>query len=274
MKKYQDCKYPAFISYAHKDDQATGGWITQFHRAFIELLAGKIPRGIKTPNPAHMSGWNGPNHGQLIEQLSLNLADSHSLFIIVHDHYVTSEVCLQELKLFKKMFGDEGFRKRLFIIALTGNSIDTLEKKTEWQELVPKEQIWQGFFEVIDRNKPIPVITNNGDSIAPRFFNLLSPVVDALVEQIKAEIKTAPNQNPTQTIGIKTHPTPILAIAPTPKDLDEVGESFVKNLEGIPNIMINRITRDDLNDEDCQTKFQQADCVIQLFNSAPPYWQL
>ena len=30
MKSFSDCKYSAFISYAHADDQATDGWISQF----------------------------------------------------------------------------------------------------------------------------------------------------------------------------------------------------------------------------------------------------
>ena len=40
MKSFRECKYSAFISYAHADDEAHAGWITKFSEDLERILKG------------------------------------------------------------------------------------------------------------------------------------------------------------------------------------------------------------------------------------------
>jgi TIR domain len=167
MKPLQDCKYTAFISYAHADDVACFDWISQFHTELDRGLRAVL-RGVRLP-PLHLSGENGPVAGVLGEELERRVAESFAMIIVVHDNYAQSAWCLKELEYFKSLFGDEGFRNRLYIVALSESAMLGVAGGTAWKQLMPSnDQVWMPFFQSADRTRPIPIYTDRG-SVAASF---------------------------------------------------------------------------------------------------------
>jgi hypothetical protein len=156
MKPIADCEFTAFISYAHADDDLCAGWVTQFRNELDRGLRA-MTRGTRLP-PLHMSGENGPVAGVLSDELTKRIDASFAMLIVVADNYVQSSWCLKELAYFKTLFGEEGFRERLYIVALSESAIFKITSSVAWKELMPtNEQVWMPFFGDIERDKCIKV---------------------------------------------------------------------------------------------------------------------
>lgn len=209
MKSLKDCEYTAFISYAHADDTASIDWVSHFCRELHRVLpaVARIPR---LP-PLHQSGLNGPVAGVLGDELKANLAASFAMVIVVGEHYVHSEWCLRELAYFRELFGEQGFRQRLFIVAMSEPAALELAKKPEWRTLMPEgDQLWLGFFKDEDRRYPIEVYA--GDrmiAVSPRFTVPFRRLLEEFAQRLKADATQA-HRAP----AVATGPTPI-APAPT-----------------------------------------------------------
>jgi TIR domain len=167
MKPIADCEFTAFISYAHADDDLCLGWITQFRNELDRGLQAAM-RGTRLP-PLHMSGENGPVAGVLSDELVKRIEASFAMVIVVADNYVQSDWCLKELAYFKTLFGDQGFRERLYIVALSEAAIFKISASAAWRELMPSnEQVWLPFFDPVDRDKCINVYMGRS-VVAPEF---------------------------------------------------------------------------------------------------------
>jgi TIR domain len=167
MKPLKDCEYTAFISYAHADDTFCFGWITHFRKE-LERGLGAALRGIKLP-PMHLSGENGPVAGALSDELKERVAASFAMIIVVHDNYAQSDWCLRELEYFKALFGEQGLKERLYIVALSESAIGAVTGGRAWKELVPGgEQVWMPFFSEDDRNRAVEMYLGQG-IVAPAF---------------------------------------------------------------------------------------------------------
>ena len=167
MKPLKDCKFSAFISYAHADDVAWFDWVSHF-RYELDRGLGALLRGMRLP-PSHLSSDNGPVAGVLSDKLRQAVEDSFAMIIVVHDNYAQSEWCLRELEYFKSLFGEQGLRERLYVVALSESAILGVSGGTTWQQLLPGgEQVWMPFFDPADRNRPIDVYMGPG-LVAPAF---------------------------------------------------------------------------------------------------------
>lgn len=174
----QDCKFSAFISYAHADDAAWFHWVTQF-RDELERGLSALLRGVKLPR-THLSGENGPVSGVLGEELEQRIAESFAMVIVVHDNYAQSEWCLRELVYFHQLFGDEGLRERLYIVAMGESAMLAVSGGGVWQNLLPGgQQLWIPFFEEQDRNRPRDVY------LAP---GLVSPAFRKPFERLRSDL--------------------------------------------------------------------------------------
>jgi hypothetical protein len=174
----KDCEFSAFISYAHADDEAWFGWVTQFRNELERGLAALL-RGVKVPR-AHLSGNNGPVAGVLSDELKERIAASFAMIIVVHDNYAQSDWCLRELEYFHAMFGDEGLRERLYIVAMGESAMLAVSGGSTWQRLLPGgEQIWVPFFEEQDHNRPREVY------LAP---GLVSPAFRVPFERLRSHL--------------------------------------------------------------------------------------
>jgi hypothetical protein len=88
VKSLLDCKYSAFVSYAHADDEATDGWISQFSELLRTRLQNRLGRiGVKQLQQMHLSGRNGPVIGSLPDALLDNVANSYAMIIVVFNAY-------------------------------------------------------------------------------------------------------------------------------------------------------------------------------------------
>ena len=167
MKPLKDCKYSAFISYAHADDVAWFDWVSHFRYELDRGLSALL-RGLRLP-PSHLSSENGPVGGVLSEKLRQAVDDSFAMIIVVHDNYAQSEWCLRELEYFKNLFGEQGLRERLYVVALSESAMLGVSGGTAWQQLLPGgEQVWIPFFDPADRNRPIDIYMGPG-LVAPAF---------------------------------------------------------------------------------------------------------
>ncbi len=167
MKSLSDCEFTAFISYAHADDVAWFNWVSDF-RTELERGLGARLRGVRLPR-MHMSGDNGPVGGLLGEELKERIADSYAMIIVVHDNYAQSGWCLKELEYFQALFGEQGFRDRLYIVALSEPAMEQVTRSAAWSRLVPHaDQLWIPFYEAADPDRPVPIYLDKG-LVSPQF---------------------------------------------------------------------------------------------------------
>ncbi len=207
-KGINECEFSAFISFAHADDEAWGDWVRHFKNELYKALAARL-RGIRIP-PMHFSPLNGPARGILSEELLRRIDSSFCMIIVVHDGYITSDWCLKELEYFKTLFGDEGFRKRLYIVAMSETAIATLELKPEWKKLFPDpNQIWRKFYRRTAEAKDEPLrIYLDTQVIDDPFWQELKVVRDDLAKSIKSQPNTLapPPRSRNVLIGVTTDP--------------------------------------------------------------------
>jgi TIR domain len=201
MKPISECDYTAFISYAHADDDLCMGWITQFRNELDRGLSAKL-RGVRLP-PLHLSGDNGPVGGVLSDELIKRVDASFAMIIVVGDNYVQSTWCLKELAYFKRLFGDQGFRDRLYILALSQTAIFKITASPDWQALMPTdEQVWMPFFDPIERDKCLKVymspnvVSNEFGTLFERLRNDFADKVKETVDA-PAAAKASPAAAPT-----------------------------------------------------------------------------
>lgn len=158
MIALKDCEYTAFISYAHADDVYWAGWVHHFCAELERSLrSSAVLRGTRLPG-FHLSQENGPVAGGLSTELQERLAKSFAMIIVVHDNYAQSTWCLKELAYFKSLFGEQGLKDRLYILALSESAITAVAGGKEWQRLVADlELVWLPFFGDNDRVRPLDV---------------------------------------------------------------------------------------------------------------------
>ena len=183
MKPIKDCEFTAFISYAHADDAAWFDWITQFRNELERSLSAML-RGVRLPR-FHLSGENGPVAGVLSDELRERVDGSFAMIIVVHDNYAQSDWCLKELEYFKSLFGDEGFRQRLYIVAMSEAAMLNVSNGAAWKQLLPTdEQVWIPFFDSSDKNRPLDIYLAPG-LVAPAFRGPFERLRSDLAAKIK-----------------------------------------------------------------------------------------
>jgi len=157
QRLFSACNYSAFLSYATADDDAFANWITNFGEEFDLALKARV-LGVKVPR-SHLSERNGPVQGPLGEALRQNIAGSFAMLLFVHDAYVESTWCLEELKYFKELFGHSGFRDRLYIIAMSKGAIERLQRNSIWtSEFSGANQlIWMPFYQETSDDQPLEI---------------------------------------------------------------------------------------------------------------------
>ena len=190
-RAFSSYTHSAFLSYAHDDDEAWAGWITNFNTELNRMLPPRL-HGISVPN-AHLSSKNGPIAGPLNEELRKNVAASFAMILFVHDNYLSSEWCLHELEYFKELFGDDGFRERFFVIAMSEHAIKELTGRAQWKLVCPfDDQVWMPFFDDDDRNIPMEIYASNTRDkqviVANGFWRKFLRVREALANKIRATV--------------------------------------------------------------------------------------
>ena len=187
---FSDCRYSAFFSYAHADDTAWRRWVTHFCYEF-EMGLGAVLHGVTLPK-VHLSGKNGPINGPLNDALRRNIEDSFAMVVFVHDGYLHSQWCLQEIQHFRELFGDEGFRHRLFIVAMSRPAIEDLCRRPSWRELFPAgDQVWMPFFQPDDDERPLDVyaqIRRDNAIVSDAFWDKFEPLRRRLRDIIRAAL--------------------------------------------------------------------------------------
>jgi len=216
-KPFSAYRYSAFLSYAHYDDDAWAYWITNFGSELDLALVSRL-RGIKVP-PSHLSSKNGPIQGQLTEALRRNVEASYAMVLLVHDNYLDSEWCLQELKYFRSCYGEHGFRDRLYIIAMSEDAINRLTNHPTWHELFPfEDQIWMRFFQQEHRDRPVDIYATNDRQkrvvVASEFWGRFVEFREDLAKKIKSDVDAERHESsyPSSTTF------PVTTVSPVPED--------------------------------------------------------
>ncbi len=221
MKPLKDCEYTAFISYAHADDQAWFNWVTQFRNELERGLSAML-RGVRLPR-FHLSGENGPVAGQLSGELMERVAASFAMVIVVHDNYAQSDWCLKELAYFKSLFGEEGFRERLYIVAMSENAMLQVSGSPAWQALLPSDdQLWMPFFDPADKARPLDIYMGPG-LVAPAF----RMPFERLRSDFAAKLRQSATAPPAPPAPCAPPPEPVLPAARVPAAGGKVLLGFV-----------------------------------------------
>lgn len=200
IKMFGRYGYSAFISYATQDDSGRNSWVSCFADELNLALPGRVRglglRDVLVPD-AHLSGDKPLIAGSLSEQLRANVADSFSMFLFVHDNYNLSDWCLKELEYFKERFEAEGFRTRLYVIAMSAAAIDELTSRPSWKTLCPfEDQLWLRFFRNDAKDSPLEIYLAQGRNkrtvVASDFWDEFNPLLDDLARKIRDESRRAP----------------------------------------------------------------------------------
>ncbi len=185
IKKYTECTYSAFISYAHADDNANFRWISHFKKELQNKLNGELARIAGGPKPAHLSQENGPINGGLEDQLRARIEQSFALIVVAGNNYSGSEWCVEELEFFKRHFGDMGLQKRLYILALRSDVMDRVTTNPDWQRLALPHQVWLPCYD--EQNEAIRPYLDNG-ALASDFQKTVTKISKDLVVNIQESL--------------------------------------------------------------------------------------
>jgi hypothetical protein len=193
---FSECGYSAFLSYAQSDDSAWREWITNFKKEFDLALQGRV-LGVKVPS-SHLSARNGPIQGALGDGLRERIASSFAMVLFVHDGYVASPWCLLEVKYFKELFGDAGFRERLYIVAMSRPAMAALEQNAIWREdfAGPNELVWMPFYKDDEDNQEHPVdiytedVRQTSRVVSNAFWNRFVRLREDLALKIKRQVES------------------------------------------------------------------------------------
>ncbi len=156
LPAFKDCRHYAFISYSYDDDYLWNRWVTSFHRE-LQMSLGRI---LKANNALDLyrSEKNGAVSGDLATEIKQQIQLSYAMILFVHDDYVESGWCQLELDYFYELYGEEGMRKRLYIVAMSGVAMDKLIATPRWRALNANiELVWQPFFQEDKRDEPMEV---------------------------------------------------------------------------------------------------------------------
>ena len=186
-KWFKDCTYSAFISYAHADDRGWNDWVTCFSKELDMTLPTRL-RGFTVPK-VHLSGKNGPISGDLGDELRARIAASFAMILVVHDNYAESGWCQQELAYFKSLFGDEGFRERLYIVALSQSAMDQVMATDAWKALCGGANlVYMHFFQDDDPDMPIGIYSDKG-IVANAFWTPFVRLREDFAKKIKLNVE-------------------------------------------------------------------------------------
>ena len=186
----KDCRYGAFISYAHADDLSWNDFVTSFNRELELTLQARL-RGVKVPKN-HLSEKDGPLIGPLRGALHQRIEASFAMIVVVHDNYVDSPYCRDEIEHFHRVFGDAGLRSRLYIVAMSQNAMQRVEQLPHWRQLSPNDDlVWMPFFQPEDTEMPMDVYSDRG-IVASAFWKQFVKLREELVAKIKADAEQQP----------------------------------------------------------------------------------
>lgn len=246
MKGINGCKYSAFVSYAHDDDIAWGGWVTNFSTELQRLLHSSL-RNMKHAPDVHLSGRNGPISGKLESELRERINASFAMIIVVHDHYVQSKWCLDELAYFKELFKNDGYLDRLYILALSKPAMQTIKDNREWNDLLASpNQVWQPFYRETEVTVPLNMY-HEKNVRTDEFWVALKRLGDNLADKMKRSLNEPAVRNASNKILIGV-------VTPS---LDNEVNRLVQSVT-TPNALIRRLDRSELFTDfaafgDCQT---------------------
>lgn len=193
-RPFASYRYSAFISYATYDDADWNSFVSFFTNELDLSLSSRVRMSdIKVPS-AHLSGLRPVVAGRLSAKLRENVDASYAMFLFVHDHYLTSEWCLRELEYFKSLFGDDGFRERLYVIAMSQSAITELTSRQQWKDLCPfEDQVWVEFFRSDEPEEPLQIYAINTRSqnsfVVNPFWDLFVKVRKDLAEKIRSTVE-------------------------------------------------------------------------------------
>ncbi len=183
-----ELKHTVFMSYSHDDDEAWNWFVTNFNTELNRGLSARL-RDLDLPR-THFDMENGPINGPLDDALRKAIQGSFAMMLFVHDGYVASKWCLQEIKHFKSLFGEQGFMDRLFIVAMSKAAMQKLEAKPAWKELFPRgDLIWKPFFQQTDTDVPMDIYSQHSRGkeavVANDFWEKFVKVREALVKEFR-----------------------------------------------------------------------------------------
>lgn len=187
---FSECAYTTFCSHAAMDDRAWRGWITDFKKELEEGLNNRIHKH-RVPK-AFMSTDKPLVQGLLGDELKSAVRTSFAMFVFVHDGYLESQWCLRELEFFRDLFGDQGPRQRLYVIAMSEPAIQELKAKPEWRRCVPDDAVVVPFWDKDENVEPVKIYANDSRRIivSTDFWRRFVPVQESLVRKIKASISS------------------------------------------------------------------------------------
>jgi hypothetical protein len=233
MKQIGECRYSAFISYANADNNGWFGWVEDFQHALDKNLEVRARNKIPA---TYLSKHDPATSGSLSDTLKEKIASSFAMIIVISDGYVRSQYCMDELKYFREIFGEDGFRERLYLVVMQESAIKSIRQSAVWMRMCPNpDQVWLPFYQADDPDEPITPweSANREGALSPAFYERLKPMVKGLGEKLRksatdvdsigaARARTQFAASSKTQIGVTT-PDLANAVASLRRELDRTG---------------------------------------------------
>ena len=186
-------------------------------------------RGVPVPK-VHLSGKNGPVAGDLGDELRGRIADSFAMILVVHDNYAESGWCQQELAYFKSLFGDEGFRERLYIFALSQSAMEQVMATDAWKQLSPGANlVYMHFFQDDDPDMPIGIYSDKG-IVANAFWTPFVRLREDFAKKIKADCEAGSGRAPlAASVSASAAFAGTLTAKPAPPAIDDSVRIYIES---------------------------------------------
>lgn len=282
-RPFSECRFYAFFSYSVPDDQGWNQWVSCFKDELFYSLPSRL-RGIRLP-PIHLCGDGLLASGVLDQKLEENVRDSFALFLFVHANYLDSDYCLKELSYFKKHFGEQGFRDRLYVIAMSGEAITELVNRDSWKNLCPFDgQLWKPFFQAAKPNRPISIYSGDNDTaegkrrvVSNAFWEKFVDIREELADKIreaaarsKQSAAPAPPENPEIVrIYIESNERQESYWAPLADKVTKSWDQLVASEHVVPSLYV-RPTGLPMAEINSRPYLDDADGVVLLWDKKTP----
>jgi hypothetical protein len=256
----------AFFSYAGDDYDQFSDWIEIFRQMAQRQLSARL-RSVMKLETIESYRSNGAVSGDLQTVLEKKIAASSVMVIFVHDNYLRSDVCRQELQLFCGRFDATGPGERLFVICMSEKARDKLLAMPHWTATFDTSHpIYMDFFERDHVTRPVPTHQSAVDGTmlpGKAFMNQFAPFVEQAAACLTSplpnvEAKCPPSSaKPLWVIG--AHRDELAAsVADIRRRLDQTGDVRVDVLD------MSRLVEGDL------AQLDEADTFVLPFNHGAP----
>lgn len=239
-----------FFSFTQHDNAGQFDWIEGFTGSFQRTLSARLNGKLKLQVDSYVE--KPLVQGDLDAELAKKIKSASAMVIFVHDKYLESEDCANELRMFQDSFGVAGLNSRLFVVAMSEDAMGKVADRWGATVNAGRKQLWINFS---DKDVPFEI-----DSLEfKRQMRLLLAEMESRLTN-PPPLETVPARAASQTVRR-------WVIGACVSDLDKEVELLRQRLLQQVGNQVTMLSRESLVESDL-SDFANADELVLAFNDA------